>query len=169
MRLPSGYFHNMDCAIQYANNKKKKPSKKSIAAKRKAEKESIKTKAQWLSQLQSLVNQYIRLKDAKDGCISCDKPSTWGGQYHAGHFFSRGHSSALRFNLWNIHKQCSVCNNHLSGNIGKYTPRLIDKIGQERFDYLETHSGDVSRYEVEWIKRAIKITRKALKRKIYHD
>jgi len=127
-------------------------------------KERIKTKAQWLSELQSLVNRYVRLRDHADGCISCDKTNAWGGQWHASHYYSRGHSSALRFNLWNIHKSCSVCNSHLSGNIGNYTPRLINKIGKDRANWLELHKSDKSEFDVDWIKRAIRVARKAIKR-----
>ena len=28
------------------------------------------------------------------------------------------------------------CNNHLSGNIGEYTPRLIEKIGLDSYSWL---------------------------------
>lgn len=128
------------------------------------EKERIKPKSKWLSELQAVFNKYVRLRDINLGCVSCNKPSDWHGQFHAGHYFSRGHSSSLRFNLWNCHKQCSVCNNHLSGNIGEYTPEIIRRIGQNRFDYLVAHKSDVTSYDVEWIKRAIKVTRKAIKR-----
>ena len=68
--------------------------------------------------------------------------------------------------MWNVHKQCSVCNNHLSGNIGEYTPRLIEKIGQEKFDRLLRHKYETKSFDIEWIKRAIKICRKAVKREI---
>ena len=81
------------------------------------------------------------------------------------HYFSRGHSSSLRFNLNNIHKQCSVCNNHLSGNIGEYTPRLIDKIGNDKLNYLIIRKSDVASYDIEWIKRAIKIFKRKVKLK----
>jgi hypothetical protein len=127
-------------------------------------KERIKPLSKWLAELQALVNKYVRLRDINDGCISCEKPFNWHGQWHAGHYFSRGSSSSLRFNLWNLHKQCSVCNNHLSGNIGEYTPRIINKISQDKFDFLSANKSKVARYDVDWIKRAIKVTRKAIKR-----
>ena len=88
--------------------------------KHKERKASLKPKSKWLSELQAVFNKYIRLRDHLDGCISCDKGSLWHGQWHASHYYSRGHSSSLRFNLWNVHKSCSVCNSHLSGNIGNH-------------------------------------------------
>lgn len=178
VNLNGSNYHSIQCATAYAQTKAKQARERQAAkakrdkqaadkaarAKHREAKERIKPKSKWLSELQALVNKYVRLRDAQDGCISCDKPASWQGQWHASHYYSRGHSSALRFNLWNLHKSCSVCNSHLSGNIGEYTPRLIEKIGQERFDYLEAHKSDVVSYDVEWIKRAIKITRRAIKR-----
>ena len=127
-------------------------------------KEAIKTPTEWHNELQVLVNRYVRLRDRKDGCISCYKTSAWNVQWHASHYFSRGSSSALRFNLWNIHKACSVCNNYLSGNIEGYTPRLIEKIGQERYEWLVENKSKVIKFDLDRTKRAIKIARKAIKR-----
>ncbi len=176
--VPAGFFCSMSHAIEYARTnqdgqrKRQQAKVKQVQAREvkaankthREAKERIKPRAKWLSELQAVFNKYVRLRDANLGCVSCDKPFNWHGQYHCGHYFSRGHSSSLRFNLWNCHKQCSVCNNHLSGNIGEYTPEIIRRIGQERFDYLVSHKSDVASYDVEWIKRAIKIARKSVKR-----
>jgi hypothetical protein len=124
----------------------------------------VRPKSKKLGELQSLVNKCVRLRDVNLGCCSCDKPPSWHGQWHAGHYYSRGHSSALRFNLHNIHKQCSICNNHLSGNIGNYTPVIISRIGQQKYDALTNHKSDIKKYSDEWIERAIKIAKKAVKR-----
>lgn len=171
MQTPIGYFHSNECRVEYAFNHTKKVIEKAKAIKKTHDKkvhakrkQELKPKSKWLSELQALVNKYVRLRDAKDGCISCDKLHNWQGQWHASHYYSRGHSSSLRFNLWNIHKSCSICNNHLSGNIGEYTPRLINKIGKERFNYLLNNKAKVSDYDVRYIERAIKIARKAIKR-----
>ena len=157
-------FCDMNCAITYGIEASKKLRAKKERVNLKARKEAVKPMSKWLSDLQVLVNKYVRLRDINDGCISCDKDKHWSGQWHAGHYFSRGHSSSLRFNLNNIHRQCSACNNHLSGNIGEYTPRLIEKIGQSKIDYLIAHKSDVRKYDVEWIKRAMAITKKGIKR-----
>ena len=171
VKVPLGVFCNWGHAIAHGKALAEKKKAKAKAAtdkvarvKHKADKERIKTKAKWLQELQVLVNQYVRLRDINDGCISCDKPPIWNGQWHCSHYFSRGHSSSLRFNLWNMHKSCSVCNNHLSGNIESYTPKLIKKIGQSKYNYMVEHKSDIRVYEVKWIRRAIKTTRKAIKR-----
>lgn len=101
-----------------------------------ARKVAMKSRAQWLKEAQTAVNKLVRARDSEDGCISCDRPATWQGQWHASHFKSVGSSPALRFDLANIHKACSICNNHLSGNIAAYAPRLLVKIGAAEFDRL---------------------------------
>ena len=171
VKLPVGNFHDVECAFEYARAKQEKALKRSTARRHKADraqlredKERVKTRAKWLAELQVLVNQYARLRDKGEGCISCDKPASWYGQWHASHFHSRGKSAALRFNLNNIHKSCSVCNSHLSGNLAEYRPRLIEKIGQDKFDSMLLLSSGIRSYDVEWIKRAKKITRKGIKR-----
>tara|TARA_R110000772_G_scaffold60108_3_gene135681 strand:- start:1449 stop:2030 length:582 start_codon:yes stop_codon:yes gene_type:complete len=164
VKVPLGVFCAWGCAVAHGKALAEKKKLKAIKVKHKADKERVKTKAKWLSDLQVIVNLYVRLRDKFEPCASCDKGPEWGGQWQAGHYYSRGHSSSLRFNLNNIHKQCSVCNNHLSGNIGQYTPKLINKIGKVKFDYLTAHKSDIRSYDVEWIKRAIKIARKGVKR-----
>ena len=164
VQVPIGYFCMHKHAIAFANMKQNKARQKAAKIQHKADKERIKPKSKWLAELQALVNKYVRLRDAAQGCISCDKPSSWDGQWHASHYHSRGHSSQLRFNLWNIHKGCSVCNSHLSGNIGQYTPKLIEKIGQTKMDWMEANKSQPKAYDVAWIKRAIRIARKAVKR-----
>ncbi|MNR34994.1 Bacteriophage Lambda NinG protein [compost metagenome] len=71
------------------------------------------------------------------GCVSCDRGPEWDGQFHASHFRSVGACSALRFEPLNIHKACSICNNHLSGNILGFRPELIRRIGLEKVEWLE--------------------------------
>lgn len=84
---------------------------------------------------QKSFNAYIRARDILLPCISCGRHHT--GQYHAGHYLSRGAHPELRFDELNCHKQCSSCNNHLSGNITNYRAALIKLIGQDNLDYLE--------------------------------
>lgn len=105
-------------------------------------KERLKTRGDHLAELQAVVNLFIRLRDRNDGCISCDKPATWSGQWHASHFKSVGSHPGLRFNLLNIHKACSVCNKWKSGNYAGYKPRLEQKIGKEMVEWLEGPDGE---------------------------
>jgi len=94
---------------------------------------------------QTEFNRMIRLLDAKRGCISCDKPPSWKGQWHASHYRSIGAQGSLRFDPLNVHKACSLCNNHLSGNIRGYREGLLHFYGQPILDYLE-----VNREPIKW-------------------
>jgi len=164
IKVPLGFFCSRDHAAKHGLEKAQKARQKQNKKELTEYRERTKTLSQRLNELQALVNKYVRLRDANDGCISCDKPSTWHGQWHGSHFYPRGRAAAVRFNLWNIHKSCSVCNAHLSGNLTNYKPRLIEKIGQERFDKLEAMHRDVVTYDPEYIERAKKVVRKAIRR-----
>lgn len=123
--------------------------------------EKLKTRAQWAKEAQEIVNKYVRLRDAELGCVSCDRPASWKGQWHASHFRSIGAAPGLRYHLWNIHKSCSICNNHLSGNLSSYLPRLIAKIGPEKVEWLKSQNG-VKHLDVEYFTRIKRIfTKKA--------
>lgn len=121
-------------------------------------KEKLKTRADYMREAQAEVNAYVRLRDAHLGCVSCDKPATWQGQWHASHFRSVGSSPHLRFDLRNIHKACSICNNHLSGNIHGYRPKLIERIGLEAVEALEADQS-TSHYTIDEIKEITSIYR----------
>jgi hypothetical protein len=57
-----------------------------------------------LKKTQDVFNAYIRARDRDKGCISC------GAEVQeAGHYFSQGHHSALRFNEINTSGQCTCC------------------------------------------------------------
>lgn len=136
--------HKEELAIRiYRTDRKKKQKafekqqrEKEVKArdKLKVRKLAVKPLKYFTQQAQNTFNAYIRYRDRNDPCISCGRFHE--GQYHAGHYRTTGANPELRFDEDNTHKQCSVCNNHLSGNIEKYTPNLIAKIGQERFDIL---------------------------------
>ena len=132
------------CALDYGKSVVKVKKKKEHVAKKKTfldnDKSFQKAKAQ------KSFNEFIRVRDANLGCISCDKPSDWGGQWHAGHYKTVGARPDLRFNEDNVHKQCSQCNNFLSGNMAQYRIAIIAKIGSQRVLMLETDSEAPKKY-----------------------
>lgn len=152
-----------ECAMTLARSKNAKAEKVEITRARRAAVARLKTRSDWMKEAQAEVNKYVRLRDAGLGCISCDKPANWGGQWHASHFRSVGAASSVRFNLWNIHKSCSVCNNWKSGNLSEYEPRLREKIGNEKVDWLRTQN-QLSTYSIEYLKRLKTIFKKRAKR-----
>lgn len=129
----------------------------------KARKEAAKPLRERLKDTEKVINKYVRVRDAHLGCISCDKPASWDGQWHASHFKSVGSNSVLRFHLWNIHKACSECNLFMSGNIEEYRKRLILKKGQAVVDWLERQNG-VRKYDPEYLDRLKKVIAKRTKR-----
>tara|TARA_Y100000782_G_scaffold86140_1_gene93531 strand:+ start:96 stop:662 length:567 start_codon:yes stop_codon:yes gene_type:complete len=131
-------YCSQDHFIEWAAGNVSPLAKKGRTIERKrhqARKEKVKTKGQHLRDAQSEFNKYIRLRDAKEPCISCGRFHT--GQYHAGHYLTVGAKPELRFEEDNCHKQCAPCNNHLSGNLVLYRVNLINKIGLERVEWLE--------------------------------
>lgn len=126
------------CALTFARSVRAKDEKREAIRDRretKAKLEKLKSKSAWAREAQAAVNQFIRLRDADQPCISCGRFHE--GSYDAGHYLSRGARPELRFDELNIHKQCVPCNQHLSGNVVLYRIALLEKIGPEGVAYLE--------------------------------
>lgn len=121
------------CAIEYAKEGRKKEFRRET----RNLKEKIKKRSDWAKEAQAAVNAYVRWRDRDEPCISCDRHHE--GQYHAGHYRSVGSSPELRYEPLNIWKQCSACNNYLSGNLVNYRINLIKKIGIEKVEWLESN------------------------------
>ena len=125
-------------------------------------KAAIKTIPQHLADLQKIFNKWIRLRDQHLPCVSCGK---WHkGQWHAGHYKPVGGRSggALRFDPANVHRQCSVCNNHLSGALTPYREELLHRIGQEEVERLEGPQ-ELTKYTIEQIQELKKEYRQKIK------
>ena len=171
--LDPGQRIHPDCIAPWADAQEAKAQRKADKQARMAAKEertetrrrreAIKPRAKWLAECQIIMNKIVRLRDAHLGCCSCDRPASWGGQWHASHLRSVGAASAVRFHLWNIHKGCSICNNHLSGNLAEYLPRIRARIGDDKVNWLYTQNHIVT-YDVEYLKRFKAVMGKKLKR-----
>lgn len=154
-----------ECAKAWADGQALKQEKKFKQQERKELRER-REKSRPLSwhkaEAQRWVNKFARLRDEHLPCISCQRVHT--GQYHAGHYRSVGSCPELRYEELNIHKQCSACNNHLSGNIIDYRINLIRKIGIEKVEWLEGKH-EPKHYTIDDLK-AIKAKYKALCREM---
>ena len=149
------------CAIEFSKLKLS-----DIAAKeqRKAKKEGLeklKTKSDWLKEVQKEFNKYIRLRDKNQKCISCD--CIIKGIGHASHYFSVGSSPNLRFNEDNVHLSCVECNLHLHGNIAEYSIRLPFRIGVKNFDLLVGNRNEKKHYSIEELKELKEIYKEKIK------
>jgi hypothetical protein len=90
---------------------------------------------------QRIFNNYIRQRDKDLGCISC------GGRVdHAGHYFSVGAHSALRFSEQNCHGQCIGCNCYKHGNLIRYRQGLVERIGETAVRELEAEKNLVRKW-----------------------
>ena len=135
-RSPSQLVCSYKCAKAY-----RKVLARKWKYKKKVMKSNIKTKSDWIKELQVLVNKFVRIRDKDKNCISCNKP--FKGKFDAGHFLSTGAYPNLRFHLDNIHGQCVHCNRDKHGNQIEYAINLRLRIGEERY-YILMGSRNIS-------------------------
>lgn len=143
----------VQCLIAKGNEIRAKTANIVWKKEKSALKEKLKTKSEWLNDFQKVFNTYIRERDYKKPCISCDKPLI--GKFDAGHYFTVGAYPNIRFNEDNVHGQCVECNQHKHGNIAEYSIRLPYRIGQQRYDKLLMERNESNKLSVEDIKQLI--------------
>ena len=127
------------CAQLLARAKTEQAETKKIRTQKKADRErlqELKPKTYWADRAQRQVNRYVRLRDRGRPCISCQTP--WRPDFQAGHWFTTKAHPELRYDLDNINAQCITCNHHKSGNAAEYRINLVERIGPERVDALES-------------------------------
>ncbi|MGV3068760.1 recombination protein NinG, partial [Proteus mirabilis] len=148
--------HGAELAIKRRNKekekalakRKKEQREKEVKAKDKlkARKLAVKPLSYFRQQAQVAFNQFIRLRDRNEPCISCGEtnpPDLHGGQWDWGHFLSVCAPRECRFEERNAYKQCKACNagagkySHKNATVTqKYELRLVERFGQELVDLL---------------------------------
>lgn len=128
-------------------------------------KEELLTTSDYIKLAQQVFNKWIRIRDKDQNCISCG--SQLGRKYDAGHFWSAGSHSNVRFNENNVHAQCVACNQHKHGNLIAYQKGLIAKIGEENYAELEYRAHITHFWDKEELKELIKIYKKKIKDELY--
>lgn len=116
-------------------------------------KNDLKTTQDWLKEAQTIFNKYIRLRDMGLLCISCN---TIPKKKNAGHYFSSGGHSNVRFDEDNVHLQCEHCNTFLSGNLLNYQIGIEKRIGAEKLIELQGKAHIEKRWSVDELKEIIK-------------
>ena len=124
----------MVCGYQCASAYVRKQKEKAWNKEKKVRKEALKTRGDYLKELQTVFNKWIRLRDKGLPCISCNKPAK---KENAGHYRSVGGNPELRFNEDNCFLQCEYCNTYLHGNLIEYRKNLIKRIGIDKVNWLE--------------------------------
>ncbi len=159
-----------ECAISLAVSERGKAEKVAHVKERRADKvkrETLKTRGDWIREVQIEFNKYVRLRDSGKGCISCGSAcgeGAIGGSGDAGHFRSRGSAPHLRFDERNCHLQCKRCNRYLSGNVADYRVGLVERIGIDAVVALESDQ-EPRRHTVDDLK-ALKAKYTALTREL---
>lgn len=152
VKVPTGSFCTMQHAIAYANKRKEKAIEKIKLDKSRNEKamkkvsrerdlerlKSVQNISFFHKKAQAAFNAFIRERDKGRPCVSCGKPDNGQHQRHASHYRSVGACSSLRYDENNVHASCSVCNNHLSGNVASYRVALVEMIGIEMVEWMES-------------------------------
>jgi len=154
---PLQYLCSIECSIKDARKKQAKKEKKAD----KVVKDKLMTKGEWLNLAQKVFNSWIRLRDKDNFCISCDTPMQ-GRKGDASHFYPTTYTY-LRFNPDNVHLSCVTCNQFKHGNLQEYRPRLINKIGLKRVEYLDNCRHLKLEMDINDIKELIKLYKLKIK------
>ena len=130
-----------ECAMTLARSKNAKAEKVEITRARRAAVARLKTRSDWMREVQAAFNAFIRARDADLPCICCGKPLSAGdvgGSYDCGHYRSVGSAPHLRFDERNAHAQRKQCNRWGAGRAVDYRLGLIARIGQAAVEALES-------------------------------
>jgi hypothetical protein len=137
----------------------KSENEKQWTKKKSQMKADLTTLSDYLKITQQVFNKFIRMRDEGLNCISCDLPPK---KKNAGHYFSQGGHSAVRFDEDNCHLQCEHCNTFLSANLLNYQIGIQKRIGAERLLVLHSKAHDVKK----WTKDELQLLIKEYKQKI---
>ena len=128
--------------------------------KKKKMKEDLMTVQDYMKIAQQTFNKYIRLRDYGKECISCGQPPK---KANAGHYFSQGGHSSVRFDEDNVHLQCEHCNSFLSGNLLNYQIGIEKRIGGQKLIELHSRAHEVKKWTAEELKEITDTYRKKIK------
>lgn len=140
----AGQLVHVECVadwVQAQAAKKERAKAKEVRKVDKERKEKLKRIPDYIKEAQTAFNAYVRARDAGKPCICCGMPLELGGVgggFDCGHYRSTGSASHLRFNPDNAHGQRKVCNRWGAGRAVDYRIGLIQRIGIERVEALES-------------------------------
>ena len=156
LRFLQKYCLNPECIRIWIETEKNKQW-----AKKKSEmKADLTTLSDYLKIAQQVFNKFIRDRDEGLNCISCGLPPK---KKNAGHYFSQGGHSSVRFDEDNVHLQCEHCNTFLSGNLLNYQIGIEKRIGGERLLALHAKAHEIKKWTKEELKELILIYKKKIK------
>jgi ribosomal protein L37AE/L43A len=129
-----------DCAFELSKIIMDKQKRQALIKQRqntKIEKEKLKTKGNYIKELQTVFNRLIRLIDKDQPCIARNyKSDERSNMWDAGHLYSTGSVPALRFWAHNVHKQSKASNRDKGGDPMLYQENLVIRYGQKYLQNL---------------------------------
>lgn len=124
------------CSIEYSNAKIKEKALKTARKDKKEGLENLMNHSQWKQKLQTYFNTFIRLRDIKKGCVSCETNLENRIKFDAGHYYPTTYEG-IRFDERNVHGQCVSCNRDKHSNTHEYRKRIINRISPEDLKWLD--------------------------------
>ena len=156
LRFNQKYCMNEECVRVWVETEKQKQWK----AKKTRLKKELMSLQDWLKLAQMTFNKYIRHRDKGMSCISCGNEPK---KANAGHFYSQGGHSNVRFHEDNVHLQCEHCNSYLSGNLLNYRIGIEKRIGTARLIVLEVIAHETKKWTIQELNEIIETYKRKLK------
>jgi hypothetical protein len=159
IRFNMKYCLKDECVRVWVESEKAKTWKKTKAKM----KNDLETVQELIKATQIIFNKYIRLRDRGQVCISCQKKLK-EGNVDAGHMWSAGGHSNLRFNEFNVNAQCSrPCNKDKAGDINNYRLGFVERYGIEKLNEIDSLAKIERKFSKEELKELIQIYKKKIK------
>ena len=159
VRFNAKYCMNEECVRVWVETEKQKQWK----AKKTRLKKELMSLQDWLKLAQMTFNKWIRHRDKGLNCISCDKPIK-DGNCDAGHLWSAGGHSNLRFNEYNVNAQCSrPCNKDKSGDVNNYRIGFVKRYGIEKLNEIDSMAHTTKKWTIQELNEIIETYKRKLK------
>ena len=145
---------SLPCAQALGKEKTAADQKKADSKALRLGREALKTRSDYTKEAQIAWNFYVRMRDYGKPCASCGAmpEQKYGGTMDCSHYRSVGAAPHLRFHLHNAAAACVRCNRHLSGNIAALRVGMIERIGIDKVEAIESNNG-FRKFDIPYLKR----------------
>ena len=148
-----------ECVRVWVESEKAKTWKKT----KEKMKNDLETVQELIKATQIIFNKYIRLRDKGQVCISCQRKLK-EGNVDAGHMWSAGGHSNLRFNEFNVNAQCSrPCNKDKAGDINNYRLGFVERYGIEKLNEIDAVAKIERKFSKEELKELMQVYKNKIK------
>lgn len=159
IRFNQKYCLEPECVRVWVESEKAKQWK----VKKQKMKNDLETIQELIKATQIIFNKYIRLRDKGQVCISCQKKLK-EGNVDAGHMWSAGGHSNLRFNEFNVNAQCSrPCNKDKAGDINNYRLGFVKRYGIEKLNEIDSLAKIERKFTKDELKELINTYKEKIK------